>query len=56
MHSRDGAGNVTGSGLGWNPSMESQDGESVRGAIDRGQDSGERCTWGITLGVHWGCG
>ena len=41
MHSRDGVGNVTGSGLGWNPSMGSWDGESVRGAIDQGQDFGE---------------
>ena len=26
--------NAMGSGSGWNPSMESRDGESVRGAID----------------------
>ena len=41
MHSRDGVGNVTKSGLGWNPSMGSQGGVSVRGVINRGQDSGE---------------
>ena len=46
MRSRDGEGNVTGLGSGWNPSMGSQDGESVRGAIGQGVGPrGPELTW-----------
>ena len=51
MHSRDRVGNVTELGSGWNPSMESWDRESVGGAIDQGQDSGEKHVQQITIGV-----
>ena len=51
MCSRDGVGNVTGSGSGQNPSMRSRDGELVRGAIDQGQDSSEECMGDYTRSV-----
>ena len=37
---------ATGLGLGWDPSMESWGGVSVRGANDQGWDSGEARAWG----------
>ena len=42
---------VTGSGSGWNLSMESLDGESVRGAIDQGWGFGEERVGDCTRSV-----
>ena len=39
-------GDATGSGLGWDLSMESWGEESVRGVNDQGWDSGEEHVWG----------